>query len=89
MRPWDLPAAPAHWVRKMSHWLPYHRDAYFMGLQAAMQGCYKPQFVDTPTEAPKDPETVKAAANAALDAFSNRADKAIRKYQERKAMRGN
>ena len=72
----------------MAHWLPYHRDQFFLGLQAAMHGAYKPQFVDEPAEAPKDPETVKAAANAALDAFSGRANQAMRKFQEKKAMKG-
>jgi len=74
----------------MSHWLPYHRDQYFLSLQAAMHGAYKPQFVDEPTaETTKEPGAVRAAANRALDAFSNRADAAMRKFQQRKAMRGN
>lgn len=73
----------------MTHWLPYHRDQYFLSLQKVLAGAYVPQFVDAPAEPPKDPETVKAAANRGLDAFSNRADAAIRKYQKRRAMRGN
>lgn len=84
VKPWDLPGAPAHWVRKMAHWLPYHRDAYFMSLQAAMHGTYRPQFVDAPTDAPKDPETVRAAANRRLDEFSDRADAAMNAYRKRR-----
>lgn len=69
----------------MAHWLPYHRDRYFLALQAAMHGAYRPTFQDEPTDAPKDPETVRAAANRALDAFSSRADAAMRAYQQKKA----
>ena len=87
MKPWELPGAPAHWVRKMTHWLPYHRDSYFISFQAAIARAYKPQFIDEPTEVPKDPETVRAIANAALDAFSTRADAAMRAYQQKKRSR--
>jgi hypothetical protein len=34
----------------MAHWLPQHRDNYFLAMQAAMRGAYQPQG-----EAP-DPE---------------------------------
>ena len=79
--------APVTWVSKMAHWLPYHRDTFFLSLQAAIHGQYQPQYKE-PAPETKDPETVKALANKALDGFSSRADQAIRKYQHEKAMRG-
>ena len=72
----------------MARWLPYHIDGYFLRLQAALRGGYKPQFTEdigAPEE--KEPGAIRAAANRALDAFSSRADAAIRKFQQRKGMR--
>jgi hypothetical protein len=38
--------ASALWIRKLTHWLPYHRDRYFENLAAAVHGAYHPQFSD-------------------------------------------
>lgn len=70
----------------MAHWLPYHRDRYFLGMQAAMRGAYRPQFSESAPSAP-DPESLRAKANRELDAFSHRADAAMRRYQQKKAQR--
>ncbi len=86
MPAWELPTAPAHWVRKLTRWLPYHRDRYFEAMQLALHGAYRATFVEEDEPTP-DPETVKAAANRALDAFSSRADEAMGRYKRRKGTR--
>lgn len=53
-----------------------------------MHGKYQPRYHDDSIhELPKEPSALRAAANRALDAFSSRADAAMRKYRERKGMR--
>jgi hypothetical protein len=79
--------ASALWIRKLTHWLPYHRDRYFENLAAAVRGAYRPQFKEDEPPKPTDPQTVRAVANRMLDAFSNRADAAMRAYQQKKAQR--
>ncbi len=90
MPPWEVVQAPGVWVRKMTHWLPYHRDRLVLllarAIATALSGTFKPEFQEDPeTQRPKDPETVRAAANRGLDAFSRRADAAMRAYQQKKS----
>ena len=61
--------------------LPRLKDEYFLALQAAVQGQYLPS-PSTSALSPGD------AVNRELDAFSNRADAAMRRYQQKKGMRG-
>lgn len=69
----------------LARWLPHHQDEYFLMMQAATHGQYTVQFRHEPEdERPKEPGVLRAAANRALDAFSGRADAAIRRYRERR-----
>lgn len=69
----------------MAYWLPYHEDRRYSSLQAAMGGQYKDRFkpVTEVVEAPSQDMQTRA-----LEEFSRRADQAIARYQEKKAMRG-
>ena len=80
-------AGPRTWIRKMAYWLPYHRDQYFLALQAAAHGVYKPRFEPKAEAEASDPATVRALANRELDAFSARADAAMRRFQQTKCVR--
>ena len=74
------------WISALARFLPYHQDQYFLMLQAAVHGQYKPRFSEgSEPDQPKEPSALRAVANRALDAFSNRADQAMRAYQQRKA----
>lgn len=90
MPPWEIVQAPGVWVRKMTHWLPYHRDRMTLlmsrAIGTALTGTFKPEFKEDPdTAKPEDPETVRAVANRELNDFSRRADAAMRTYQKKKS----
>jgi hypothetical protein len=68
----------------MADRLPELLDRWFLMQQAAAMGCYKPTAEPRPTDRPKDPDTVRAAANRELDAFAVRGHAAIRAYQQKK-----
>ena len=74
--------APAKWVRKMRHWLPYYQDQYFIGINHAFAGVYKNRYRPDEAEQPAEHQAAKkAAANRGLDRFSRLADQAIAKYK--------
>lgn len=69
----------------MAYWLPYHEDRRYGCIQAAAQGQYKTRFSPV-SEIPEAPSA--DVQTRAMDEFSHRADQAMARYQERKAMRG-
>jgi hypothetical protein len=75
----------------MAYWLPAHRDRLTLlmasAIGAALGGKYTPEFQPDEAEKPKDPETVKAAANRELDAFSRKADQALAAYRSKNKRR--
>jgi hypothetical protein len=84
--------APGAWVKKLAHWLPAHRDRLTLlmasAIAASLWGKYTPEYQDEEAESrPKDPETVKAAANRELDVFARKADAAISAYRSKNKRR--
>ena len=81
---------PAHDIRKLAYWLPHHRDGLVLlmakAIGSAMSGNFTPEFKPDPADevVPRDPQTVKAAANRELDKFSRKADRAMSAYQQKK-----
>ncbi|MFH0914837.1 MAG: hypothetical protein V1912_00110 [bacterium] len=72
----------------MTHWLPYHRDRYFLSMQAALHGGYQSQWSEDDEDKPSDPETVAQIANQKLNSFSSHGTRAVKAYYLKKATKG-
>jgi hypothetical protein len=71
-------AAPEFWVDVLTEHLPYHQDQFFLRLQAAVFGAYKPQVQD-----PADSEPPKTKEGAVRRVFetARRHARAIATYK--------
>ena len=75
------------WIEKLSRWLPYHQDQYFLALNNTVWGSYKNRYKPPEDEAPaEDPDAIKARALAALADFGRRSKTAMAAYQDHKSM---